>query len=116
ALARILKPRDKTVTWVGDYFERAYHHWGRVFFSPLPVTFLALFALGRFALVAVHELAHGLALAHYGRRASRGGLRLVLIFPYAFVDTSEAYFESRAHPIRISRAGPACDVTVGGVC
>ena len=148
ALARILKPRDKTVTWVGDYFERAYHHWGRVFFSPLTVTFLALFALagfgafayivgarfgtpfvvanrlaiggavfvaGRFALVAVHELAHGLALAHYGRRAPRGGLRLVLIFPYAFVDTSEAYFESRAHRIVISAAGPACDLTLGGL-
>ena len=148
ALARILKPRDKTVTWVGDYFERAYHHWGRVFFSPLTVTFLALFALagfgafayivgarfgtpfvvanrlaiggavfvaGRFALVAVHELAHGLALAHYGRRAPRGGLRLVLIFPYAFVDTSEAYFESRAHRIVISAAGPACDLTLGAL-
>jgi putative peptide zinc metalloprotease protein len=147
-LARILKPRDKTVTWVGDYFERAYHHWGRVLFSPLTVTFLALFALagfgafayivgarfgtpfvvanrlaiggavfvaGRFALVAVHELAHGLALAHYGRRASRGGLRLVLIFPYAFVDTSEAYFESRAHRIVISAAGPACDLTLGAL-
>lgn len=146
ALARILKPRDRTVTWVGDYFESAYHHWGRVFFSPLAVTFIALFALagfgafayivgarfgtpfvvanrlaiggavfvaGRFALVAVHELAHGLALAHYGRRASRGGLRLVLIFPYAFVDTSEAYFESRAHRIVISAAGPACDLTLG---
>ena len=145
-LARLLKPRDRTVTWVGDYFERAYHHWGRVFFSPLAVTFLALFALagfgafayivgarfgtpfvvanrlaiggavfvaGRFALVAVHELAHGLALAHYGRRAARGGLRLVLIFPYAFVDTSEAYFESRAHRIVISAAGPACDLTLG---
>ena len=148
ALARILKPRDKTATWVGDYFERAYHHWGRVFFSPLTVTFLALFALagfgafayivgarfgtpfvvanrlaiggavfvaGRFALVAIHELAHGLALAHYKRRASRGGLRLVLIFPYAFVDTSEAYFESRAHRIVISAAGPACDLTLGAL-
>lgn len=148
ALARILKPRDKTVTWVGDYFERAYHHWGRVFFSPLTVTFMALFALagfgafayivgarfgtpfvvanrlaiggavfvaGRFALVAIHELAHGLALAHYDRRASRGGLRLVLIFPYAFVDTSEAYFESRAHRIVISAAGPACDLTLGAL-
>ena len=52
ALARILKPRDKTVTWVGDYFERAYHHWGRVFFSPLSVTFLALFALAGFGAFA----------------------------------------------------------------
>ena len=148
ALARLLKPRDRTAAWVGDYFERAYHHWGRAFFAPLPVTFMALFALagfgafayivgarfgtpfvvanrlaiggavfvaGRFALVAVHELAHGLALAHYGRRASRGGLRLVLIFPYAFVDTSEAYFESRAHRIVISAAGPACDLTLGAL-
>jgi putative peptide zinc metalloprotease protein len=147
-LARLFKPRDKTVTWVGDYFERAYHHWGRVFFAPLTVTFMALFALagfgafayivgarfgtpfvvanrlaiggavfvaGRFALVAIHELAHGLALAHYNRRAARGGLRLVLIFPYAFVDTSEAYFESRAHRIVISAAGPACDLTLGAL-
>ena len=148
AFARTFKPREKSVEWVGDYFPRAYHHWGRVFFSPLTVTFMILFALagfggfayivgarfgtpfivanrvliggavfvvGRFALVAVHELAHGLALAHYGRRASRGGLRLVLIFPYAFVDTSEAYFESRTHRMVISAAGPACDLTLGAL-
>ena len=145
-LEQILKPRERSWTGVGDYFERAYHHWGRVLFSPLAVTFLILFALagfgafaylvgarygtpfvvarrlviggavfiaGRFALVAVHELCHGLALAHYGRRAARGGLRLVLLFPYAFVDTGEAYFEPRAHRIVISGAGPACDLTLG---
>jgi putative peptide zinc metalloprotease protein len=133
---------------VGDYFERAYHHWGRVFFSPLTVTFLVLFALAgfgifayligarygtpfvvahklliggavfiaaRFALVAFHELAHGLALAHYKRRAARGGLRLVLIFPYAFVDTSEAYFEPRGHRMVISAAGPASDLTLAAL-
>jgi putative peptide zinc metalloprotease protein len=147
-LQQILKPREKSVDWVGDYFQRAYHHWGRLFFSPLMVTFVALFALagfgaftyligrrygtpfvvanrlaiggavfvaGRFVLVAVHELAHGLALAHYGRKATRGGLRLLLIFPYAFVDTSEAYFESRAHRIVISAAGPICDLTLGSL-
>jgi putative peptide zinc metalloprotease protein len=147
-LQRILTPKERSVTWVGDHFERAYHRWGRVFFSPLTVTFLALFALagfaafaylvgarygtpfvvahrlviggavfiaGRFALVALHEQAHGLALAHYGRRATRGGLRLILIFPYAFVDTSEAYFEPRAHRIVISGAGPACDLTLGAL-
>jgi putative peptide zinc metalloprotease protein len=147
-LERLLKPRERTFAWVGDYFPRAYHHWGRLFFSPLTVTFLVLFALagfgafaylvgarygtpfvvanrlviggavfiaGRFALVAAHELAHGLALAHYGRRVPRGGFRLVWIFPYAFVDTSEAYFESRAHRIVISAAGPACDLTLGAL-
>jgi putative peptide zinc metalloprotease protein len=73
----------------------------------------AVFVLGRFALVAVHELAHGMALAHYKRRATRGGLRLLMIFPYAFVDTSEAYFEPRQHRIVISAAGPVSDVSLG---
>ena len=66
----------------------------------------AVFLAGRFALAAAHETAHGLALAHYKRRAARAGLRLILIFPYAFVDTSEGYFESRNHRIVISAAGP----------
>jgi putative peptide zinc metalloprotease protein len=147
-LERIFKPRERSGDWVKDYFPKAYRHWGRVFFSPLVVTFLALLALagfgvftyligarygtpfvvahklliggavfvgGRFALVALHELAHCLALAHYGRSSPRGGLRLILIFPYAFIDTSEAYFESRAHRIVISAAGPACDLTMGAV-
>jgi putative peptide zinc metalloprotease protein len=147
-LQRIFKPRDWTWGWLPDYFERAYRHWGRIFFSPLSATMLALLALagfgafayivgarygtpfvvanklviggavflaGRFAIVAFHELAHGLALAHYGRRAPRAGLRLVLIFPYAFVDTSEAYFEPRKHRIVISAAGPASDLTLGAV-
>ena len=147
-LQRLFKPRERTWDWIADYFVRAYHHWGRIFFSPLAATLLVLLALagfgaftyivgarygtpfvvandlviggavflvGRFVIVAIHEFAHGLALAHYGRRAPRAGLRLVLIFPYAFVDTSEAYFEPRSHRIVISAAGPASDLTFGAV-
>jgi putative peptide zinc metalloprotease protein len=51
-----------------------------------------VFILGRFALVAAHETAHGLALTHYGRRAVRAGLRVVLIFPFAFGVYVGAYF------------------------
>ena len=54
-----------------------------------------------------------MALAHYGRRTDRAGLRLVMIFPYAFVDTSEAYFEPRSHRIVISAAGPLSDFSCG---
>ena len=72
-----------------------------------------VFMAGRFLLVAVHEYAHGMALAHYGRRTDRAGLRLVMIFPYAFVDTSEAYFEARPHRIVISAAGPLSDFSCG---
>jgi putative peptide zinc metalloprotease protein len=75
----------------------------------------AVFVAGRLALVALHELAHGLACASYGRRVARAGIKLVLIFPYAFVDTSEAWFESRGRRIAISAAGPLSDFAVGGI-
>ncbi len=147
-LAQLVQPRERTYEGVGERCERSYRHWGRIFFSPLTVTFLALFALagfaafsyivgarygtpfvvanrlvlggavyvlGRFALVAVHELAHGMALVHYGRRPARGGLRLILFFPYAFVDTSEAYFEPRTHRIVVSAAGPVSDLSFGAL-
>jgi putative peptide zinc metalloprotease protein len=147
-LARAFKPREKTFGWIPGYFERAYRHWGRIYFSPLTATLLvmlsvagvavfaylvgarygtplvvahrlliggAVFIGGRFLIVAVHELAHGLALAHYKRRTSRAGIRLLFIFPYAFVDTSEAYFESRMHRIVISAAGPATDFSLAAL-
>ena len=143
---RVFTPREWTYEWIGDWFERAYASWGRLWFSPLAVTGLILLSLaglvtfsyligarygtplvvahrlllgglvfiaGRFLLVALHETAHGVTLAHYGRRTQRAGLRLVMIFPYAFVDTSEAYFEPRAHRIAVSAAGPLSDFSCG---
>jgi pSer/pThr/pTyr-binding forkhead associated (FHA) protein len=74
-----------------------------------------VFLLGRSAVVAVHELAHGLAMASYGRRVERAGFKLLLVFPYAFVDTSQAWFEPRRRRIAISAAGPASDATLGAV-
>jgi pSer/pThr/pTyr-binding forkhead associated (FHA) protein len=74
-----------------------------------------VFLGGRFAVVAVHEVAHGLAMASYGRRVERAGLKLMLVFPYAFVDTSEAWFEPRRRRIAISAAGPLSDFVVGAV-
>ena len=74
-----------------------------------------VFLVGRVAVVAVHELAHGLVMASYGRRIHSAGVKLLLIFPYAFVDTSEAWFEPRRRRIAISAAGPASDFTLGGL-
>jgi putative peptide zinc metalloprotease protein len=73
-----------------------------------------VFVVGRLAVAAVHETAHGLAMASYGRRVGRAGLKLVLVFPYAFVDTSEAWFEPRRHRIVVSAAGPVSDAVLGG--
>jgi putative peptide zinc metalloprotease protein len=74
-----------------------------------------VFLAGRFAVVAVHETAHGLAMASFGRRIQRAGFKLVVIFPYAFVDTSEAWFEPRNRRIAISAAGPVSDFAMGGI-
>jgi putative peptide zinc metalloprotease protein len=74
-----------------------------------------VFMLGRFAIVAVHETAHGLTMASYGRRVRAAGLKLLLIFPYAYVDTSEAWFEPRRRRIAISAAGPVSDLSLGAL-
>src|SRR6202012_5989412 len=75
----------------------------------------AVFIVGRFLIVMLHELAHCMALAHYGRRTRRARIKLLFIFPYAFVDTSEAYFESRMHRIVISAAGPVTDFSLAAL-
>ena len=74
-----------------------------------------VFLAGRFGVVAVHELAHGLVMASFGRPVERAGFKLLLVFPYAFVDTSQAWFEPRRRRIAISAAGPASDFTLGGL-
>ena len=74
-----------------------------------------VFVLGRLAVASVHELAHGLVMAAFGRRPREAGIKLVLIFPYVFVDTSEAWFEPRRRRIAVSAAGPGSDLCLGGL-
>jgi putative peptide zinc metalloprotease protein len=73
-----------------------------------------VFLAGRGLLVAMHELAHGLALASVGRHVQRAGVKAIFIFPYAFVDTSEAWFESRRRRLAVSGAGPLSDLALAG--
>jgi putative peptide zinc metalloprotease protein len=73
-----------------------------------------VFLIGRALVAAVHETAHGLALAACGRRVREAGLKLLFVFPYAYVDTSEAWLEPRRRRIVVSAAGPASDLVLGG--
>jgi putative peptide zinc metalloprotease protein len=73
-----------------------------------------VFVLGRLALAAVHKTAHGLVMASFGRPVREAGLKLVLVFPYVYVDTSDAWFEPRRRRVAISAAGPASDAILGG--
>jgi FHA domain len=75
----------------------------------------AVFIVGRFAVAAVHETAHGLVMASFGRSVGEAGFKLVLIFPYVYVDTSQAWFEPRRHRIAVAAAGPASDLSLGGL-
>ena len=73
-----------------------------------------VFFVGRLAIAGLHETAHGLTLASFGRRVGEAGVKFVLIFPYAYVDTSDAWFEPRRRRIAVSAAGPVSDLTLGG--
>ncbi len=72
------------------------------------------FALGRVLLVAAHEAAHALALVEVGRAPRRAGLKAVLGIPFAFVDTSAAWFEPRRRRMAVAAAGPAADLVLAG--
>jgi putative peptide zinc metalloprotease protein len=73
-----------------------------------------VFVLGRLLVAAVHETAHGLVMASFGRPVREAGLKFVLVFPYAYVDTSDAWFEPRSRRVAVSAAGPASDLVLGG--
>jgi len=73
-----------------------------------------VFVLGRLLVASAHELAHGLALVALGRAPGRCGVKFVLGFPYAFVDTTAVLFEPRRRRIAVSAAGPASDLTTAG--
>jgi putative peptide zinc metalloprotease protein len=74
-----------------------------------------VFVLGRFALVAAHETAHGLAMSSFGRRVRQAGVKVLMIFPYAYVDTSDIWFEPRRRRIAVSAAGPFSDFSLGAL-
>ena len=74
-----------------------------------------VFLLGRGLLVGLHELAHGLAMESIGRRVQRAGVKSIFIFPYAFVDTSEVWFEPRRRRFAVSAAGPVSDFALAGI-
>jgi putative peptide zinc metalloprotease protein len=75
----------------------------------------AVFIVGRLAVASVHETAHGLVMASFGRPVREAGFKLVLIFPYFYVDTSQAWFEPRRRRIAVAAAGPASDLSLGGL-
>jgi putative peptide zinc metalloprotease protein len=54
-------------------------------------------------------------MASFGRTVPRAGVKSIVGIPFAFVDTTEAWFEPRRRRMAISAAGPVSDMVVGGV-
>ena len=54
-------------------------------------------------------------MASFGRHVRKAGLKLLLVFPYAYVDTSEIWFEPRRRRIAVSAAGPVSDLVLAAV-
>jgi putative peptide zinc metalloprotease protein len=63
----------------------------------------------------VHESAHALAVKHFGRTLTRGGVMLYYGLPAAFVDTSDIWRSPRRARIIVSAVGPAADLLVGSL-
>ena len=66
------------------------------------------------AATALHESAHGLVLAHYGRRVRAVGFGFYWGAPCYFVDATEALLLPSRKRMLQSAAGPLADVTLAG--
>lgn len=69
----------------------------------------ALVALG------IHELGHGLAVKHAGRRVTAAGLRLYFGLPAAYVDTSDIWMATPKARLLTAFAGPWTGLVLGGL-
>jgi CRP-like cAMP-binding protein len=77
------------------------------------LTIVVLLALTLVAL-AIHELGHGLAVKHAGRRVHQAGVRLYFGLPAAFVDTTDIWMAPPAQRLLTAFAGPWTGLVLGG--
>jgi putative peptide zinc metalloprotease protein len=146
-LSSLLRPREKSWSGAGQFFERLYLRGGWALFTRPVLAAIAIitlagmaafgylvaarygtpfvvarkigiggivFIVARVLIAALHETAHALTMASFGRRVGSAGVKLIVFFPFVFVDTSDAWFEPRRRRIAVTAAGPACDLALGG--
>lgn len=77
----------------------------------ITIVLLVVLAL---AALALHELGHGLAVKHAGRRVHHAGVRLYFGLPAAYVDTTDVWMAPPRQRIVTAFAGPWTGLVVGG--
>jgi hypothetical protein len=68
-----------------------------------------------FPILVVHELAHGLAMTHFGANPGELGTGLYYFYPMFYCDTSESWRLSRGKRVLVSMVGPLSTLFIGSV-
>lgn len=133
------------MTSVDSLFAAAYARWGHFFFHRAwlvaglvlgiigPALVVIEIGRGRYAIydgggagvllilvvavvaLVIHEMGHGLAVKHAGRRVAEAGVRLYYGLPAAFVDTTDVWMAPPAQRILAAFAGPWTGLVLGGL-
>ena len=82
-----------------------------------PIMALVLVKLALLTTMAIHQVIHGLACVHYGRRVREFGFTLLHGFvPTFFVDVTDIFMASRRARMMTALAGPLTHVYLAGLC
>ncbi|UCE43914.1 MAG: PqqD family peptide modification chaperone, partial [Candidatus Bathyarchaeota archaeon] len=66
-------------------------------------------------IIAVHEIAHGLTLFHYGGIPKEIGTGLYYFGPMFYIDVTDGWTLDRYHRIMVFAAGPLSTITIGSL-
>lgn len=83
---------------------------------PLPLSSYLIFLVATFCTTVLHELGHGIVLAHYGGKSRRMGIMLLCMIPAFFCDVSDGWrLPQRRQRVWTALAGVAVQAAVAGV-
>ncbi|MFD6528730.1 daptide biosynthesis intramembrane metalloprotease [Streptomyces sp. NPDC060184] len=83
--------------------------------GPLPVSALVALVVVTYLGTALHEMAHGAVLSHYGGKPSRMGVMLFYLTPAFFCDVTDGWrLPNGAQRVRIALAGITVQAAIGG--
>src|SRR5262245_56296886 len=95
-------------TTLGNQYELAYEIANLAGLASIPFIVVVLFAL-----VSMHEFAHGVACKHYGRRVHEMGFMLIYFQPAMYCNVSDAwFFPGRSQRLWVGFAGPYVELTL----
>jgi hypothetical protein len=79
------------------------------------VGFFFYFFVALAPVIAIHEISHGLALAHYGGEPGEMGTGLFYFGPMFYIETTDAYTLKKRQRIMVSLAGNISTLLIGSI-